>query len=751
MSHVSQPEPLKIRPYARLLTMLGDQLIKNERIALMELIKNSYDADAEWAKVTFEDFGKKLAVRKASKIIIEDDGVGMTENVIRKAWMSPATPNKRRNRSEDRLSPTKGRTIQGEKGIGRFAVLKLGKRITVTTRPMGSEKEYVIVFDFSDYDPEFTRHRGKERELFLDDLDAHFYERRPEVFVHRKVTIDGVERQAKLHGTRIEIDHLKGRWTESKLEDVEEDALKLQSVFSRAFTDREEDPNMVFDVAFFVGEEEQTSQTHAVDRLRELMETTAVLRIEDGKYDDESKLFSFTVNGKPMQKPFDDFRTIRWCKNRFKAAGDDDKTYPSCGSFGFAFYVFDLKAEQESSFYMDRDDAALIRQHRVYLYRDGIRVYPYGEPDDDWLEIDVLRGIYQAKEFASNDQVVGYVEITHAGNPDLMDKTSREGLVGEGDAPEDFIATLQTFLRYVRQEHFEKYRIDVRKRREQRAIEQHRIDANIGKLLEHADKTGDKKTRSLAQNVQRAFRVERAYLERRADTAEDLAAVGMAVETTSHDIMLMMARAFSEFDALTNAALKRENKCADCFGDLQKVRGMLHFVEKNLRNIQSLFKSSRQRPHTVLVGDVLDKVHRIYEGAFDDVENNIKIEIESLDPPLQAKCTDAVLMQLFINLFDNSLHWLQQNPLKKRNIRVVLDGDRRVVLYGDNGPGVPAENRPYVFEPFFSTKDGGRGLGLYIARQLLDRFDYTMELADSRRDRILPGACFVINFNTEGE
>ena len=52
-------ESLKIRPYARLLTMLGNQLIKDERIALIELIKNSYDADANWVKVTFENFGEK--------------------------------------------------------------------------------------------------------------------------------------------------------------------------------------------------------------------------------------------------------------------------------------------------------------------------------------------------------------------------------------------------------------------------------------------------------------------------------------------------------------------------------------------------------------------------------------------------------------------------------------------------------------------------------------------------------------------
>ena len=91
---------LKIRPYARLLTMLGEQLIKNEQIALAELIKNSYDADAEWVKVRFVDFGfdekkKEIFKTKDSKIIIEDNGCGMSMGVIEDSWMNPATPNKK--------------------------------------------------------------------------------------------------------------------------------------------------------------------------------------------------------------------------------------------------------------------------------------------------------------------------------------------------------------------------------------------------------------------------------------------------------------------------------------------------------------------------------------------------------------------------------------------------------------------------------------------------------------------------------
>lgn len=89
---------LKIRPYARLITMLGDQLIKNERIALVELIKNAYDADAEWVKVCFLNFNEDFTVNLDSKIIIEDDGNGMNQQIIEKHWLNPATPEKKRRK-----------------------------------------------------------------------------------------------------------------------------------------------------------------------------------------------------------------------------------------------------------------------------------------------------------------------------------------------------------------------------------------------------------------------------------------------------------------------------------------------------------------------------------------------------------------------------------------------------------------------------------------------------------------------------
>ena len=149
-----------IRPFARLLTMLGDQLIKNEQIAVIELIKNAYDADADWVKVSFEGFTEAFGMTKDSKIVIEDNGCGMTANIIEDSWMNPATPNKLSVDGSERRTPLYQRIIQGEKGIGRYAMLKLGRTVKMTTRPSANSvfnfsaeqcaKEYTLNFDLSD-------------------------------------------------------------------------------------------------------------------------------------------------------------------------------------------------------------------------------------------------------------------------------------------------------------------------------------------------------------------------------------------------------------------------------------------------------------------------------------------------------------------------------------------------------------------------------------------------------------------------
>ena len=215
-------EALAIRPYARLLTMLGDQLIKNDRIALVELIKNSYDADAESVEVHFENFNDDMSHNANSRIIVRDDGVGMKLETVRNAWMNPAAPQKFLDKLDgSERTPIKKRVIQGEKGIGRFAVLKLGKVVTVTTRTEAADSEIVLVYDFSRFDDDFVREGWQEKGHFLDEIKIDCRRSEP-------VKLPGV-----MHGTVIEIEQLKGAWSESIIERLCRDISNLTDPVSR--------------------------------------------------------------------------------------------------------------------------------------------------------------------------------------------------------------------------------------------------------------------------------------------------------------------------------------------------------------------------------------------------------------------------------------------------------------------------------------------------------------------------------------
>ena len=746
----AKTEILTFKPYARLLTMIGDQLIRNECVALMELIKNAYDADANWVRISFNGFDDKWHPGKTASIVIEDDGCGMTPDIIRDAWMNPASPNKKNDDPEQRKTAIKKRVMLGEKGIGRFAMFKLGSKITVVTRPAKSSDEYVATLDFSEYADEFTKRNGKPVKPLLSDLNGALLTRKAKTIVPHEVNINGETLTSGTTGTRIEIECLRTTgWNKSVYDDIVDDAAKMQPIFSEMM-DKNEDENLRFEVCFLRDDQLLPDETSKkIEDLRTLLETKTVFRIQRGKYNSQDRSFSFLLNGESREFSFDDLRGF--APESFRK--ENNARYPECGTFTFEFYVFDRNADRNdvegAKYYLSKPEKDLVRDHRIYLYRDGVRVYPYGNPDDDWLSIDVLRGTQAAGDYLSNDQVVGCVEITHAGNPELKDKTSREGLVQDGVAVRDFIGTIQMVLKYIRQEPYRIYRIGVEKRREQREQKEKKSSAQIQELLDYAAKTKDKKVVRLAQSIQTAVDREQRVAAKRIETIEDLAGVGLSVEVASHDMMAVMRRLNDAFDQLERSRPRGGFNPPELPDELHKIRGMLAFVENQMRNMQALFRSSRQRPHAINVKELLAKVVKIYSDAFK--RNAIKVSIEEDGLPLRVKCTDAVLMQVFINLLDNSLYWLTVNALRKgesRQIKIVLDGDNNKFVYADNGPGIPEENRAYVFEPFFSTKDEGRGLGLYIARQLLMRSDFAIDFS-TRREQLFAGrgAAFTVDFN----
>jgi signal transduction histidine kinase len=737
---VAKKQNLKIKPYARLLTMLGEQLIKNERIALIEIIKNSYDADADWVKVSFQNFSDNFEYNAASKIIIEDNGFGMSLDTIKDHWLNPATPGKLNKKQEEKRKTAKGRIVQGEKGIGRFAMLKLGKKIIITTRPKNGENEYVIDYDFSKYDNDFLTENGKEKLLFLNDLDISVTERKPEYFIERSIPLGIRKKKAPPFGTMLEISDLKGTWTDDKVKSAFLDTIKLNSIFI-------ESKRKEFEVLFYRDNEVLSFGKDRLEKLRVLLNEKSVLHIKDGCFDNDGLFFKYTIDNQPQKIAITTpaITGLRIFNDRFgDHAKELKKRKIECGSFGFEFYIFDLSPKASAKYQLDKDDKKTIKENRIYLYRDDIRVYPYGEPEDDWLRIDEYRGKIAAGDFLSNDQVIGCINITQKDNPKLKDKTNREGLIEEGNATEDFIVLLQTFLAYIRQFPFKKYKDNEANKNKQDIFKTEQVASDFEILK--ISTANNPKLKELVEKTEKNYKKEREFLVQRAETTEDLAGVGLSVETASHDIMSLMEKAIGSLNALIDALMSNDSIDNDYLSkELQSIHWQMSFIEGKLKDIQLLFKSSKQRRRNIRVVEVLQKVEKIYKSLL--IKNHIDFKINSIGSPLVAKTTDAVLLQLFLNLMDNSIYWLNQIDKKIKKIEVLLDGNKGVMFFSDNGPGINEDDIPYIFEAFFSGKgEEGRGLGLYIAKQLLERNDYSIHLADISSEKKLSGANFVVSF-----
>ena len=734
-------EKLLIRPYARLLAMLGDQLIKNERIALVELIKNSYDADADSVKVRFENFNEDMSANEDSSIIIEDNGNGMTPKDIRLAWMNPATPRKYTRKKEgNRETSEKGRIIQGEKGIGRFAIIKLGKKITITTRAKNSNIESLLEYDFTKFDDDFVSENGRAKEIFLDQIQIDYLESTPSVLIEEP------------KGTVIKIEELKGTWSQNVIEKLVKDISNLTDPVSR-ITGRGTVAD--FHISIVCNGESQTVDEENAEYLKRLIEDKSVLKI-DGEYNSQKNAFIFTEgeskNLETEVKLNDPNIKALWIwRQRFKEkkGGNKEDEYYECGNFQFHFYIFDFSRGITGKHELNQQEKNMLKEHRIYLYRDGVRVYPYGDPDDDWLNIDITRGTGRAGDFFSNDQIIGWIDVSQQGNPDLRDKTNREGLIDKGNATKDFMFLIPTFLSYIKQHPYSRYEQNKRDRGVTQIISNEVVAKHLYDLKLSLKKRKDKIGSRQVNKIEKEYKREREHLIQRAEITEDLAGVGMSVEMTSHDIMLMIGRA----DHIGKEISKLSRKFGD--HEIQQqadmLVGVLSQVTDGMQDVQSLFKSAKRRRKKLKIEPLVDKIFDLYKGLL--MKKGIHYEKEvSAGSPLVGDTTDGVVMQVLINLFDNAVYWLDTVDRKHKKLKVVVDGSQGRLIFSDNGPDIDKEDLPYIFDPFYSGKgQEGRGLGLYIAKQLLERHEYSISVSERKKEKILPGASFVINFLKEDD
>lgn len=740
---MSETKELHFEPYARLITMLSEQLIKNEVVALTEIVKNAYDADSPWVKVTFDNFSANMVASKDSKIIIEDAGCGMSENTLKNDFINPASAHKKIEKEAGNTTP-KGRIYQGEKGIGRFSLFKLGKKITVITKTKEDIQARRLELDLSVYEDEFIKNNNEQ--YMLSEIPIGYNESDDTNFTEKIFLGNGLSERLN-KGTIIIVEDLNDAWGKSKFEKLQSDLFSLMgNVYGEGFS-----------IYFYEGNSfVPTAEITEKRTLDNIIKQKSVLKVA-GSYDEKGKKYDFTINGKEKSVGLSDktisglslYRDFREAIEARNLSLDDYST--SCGDFKFRFYVFDPdKSNARSKYKMDNDDWEIVKKNRVFLYRDGIRVFPYGSIKDDWLQVDTIRGTKRANVMFSNDQVVGYIDITYNGNPNLKDKTNREGLLEVGESYSDFLSIIQIFLQHIKTYYYDEYtkQKNVIKKFDKQS--KNNLEKEFESVIE---KCSDDSIKKRIEDIKKKVDEQNDYNLSRIRVVEDLAGIGLSIQATHHDLGNFIRKCYNVIDdynlQLTRSEEEYTEKSVVC-EKIERLRGIVSAMEAVLADMKNLFASTQHKSKSIRVTVLLNKVLGYYNTVFEAKKinfelNNIGNSIVIINMP------EALLMTIFINILDNALYWLEDEGGKEKKIKITINSDENYMVFSDNGPGIYPEEKEKIFEAFFTGKGlEGRGLGLYICRQFLDRYDYSIDVCDDF-EYSLGGADFRIDFNKKDE
>lgn len=693
---------------------IGRDLISNETVALTELVKNSFDADASCVlvKLSGEVVNGEIAAGTGCLEVL-DDGSGMSADRIADTWLVPATDfRKQHSRSKS------GRRSLGEKGVGRFAAAKLADVLNLASRPPRRD-EVAVRLRWSDFD---------DADKFLDEIKVDWAVGDADVFAKSgraadlwkdawQAHVEGLtgstppERPVATSGTYLRMDELETAWTVQRVAAVRRSLARLISPFAEEVTEKF---MIILDVPPGLGAEGIVEPPEELNKPHYRLEASVSA---DGSA-------SGTMHLKASRKV-----------HKINVQLADDKGNPfsadkplACGPFKLNLRVWDRDAASLASL---GDSVKSVRQSLdeaagVSVYRDGFRVLPYGERGNDWLELDLQR-VNNPTLRLSNSQIVGFLAITRDGNPDLVDQTNREGLV-EGPAFRDLQRAVREVLGRLEQGRYdERPRPGPRKK---------------GGLLERVDLSplkdaiamklpGDTEVLSLVVDLQREIDQKTDEVGEALARYHRLATLGGLVDRITHEITQPLfvidsraALAFRDIDRATKSDL-----VDPCLELVAKLRGHLETISDQRKvagdvvaRIEPFGGRRRGRPPTLVLEDAIQNAVDLLAPDIAEVGATVEVARGSTSVTVDG----VELQEVIVNLLTNSLHWLRRVPSKRNrkvSISIERNEDRSLsIIHEDSGPGVPEEIHERIFEPYFTTRDGGIGLGLAIAGEIVEDF-----------------------------
>ena len=711
---MSEPRnPRVFRPLAHLLRTLGDELISSETVAVIELVKNAYDADATRVLVRFQE---SLEIGQG-QIEIIDNGHGMSLDTIQNAWMEPAT----RFKTHKRRSQGRNRRVLGEKGIGRFATARLANSLEVITRHVGTDDEIRAFFDWKQFDDE---------QKYLDQVEITWEQGDPEE-TRSEGTFQLLEEAGNLtHGTILRMKELRTKWEKQQVEELHIGLARLISPISG-----QDGLNM-----------DDMFEIH--------LQLPPPFEDESGKVEPPEVLMSphYLICGSVDQHghcnltlKLKESSSQEVIQDRFNL---DQSHSPQCGPFWIELRVWDRDSTSLGE--IAREHGSTVGNVRgdldsaagISIYRDGFRVLPYGESHNDWLRLD-LRRVQNPTMRLSNNQIVGYVLISADDNPDLRDQSNREGLI-EGPALND----LRELIKRVIVE-LEKRRYDARRNNDEFKIEQKGlfVDFDLAAVHDLAKQRYPDDTELLTLVVEKEKDLERRVEEVQEVLARyrRLATLGQLIDTILHDGETPLAKIGNEV-YLGLRDIERAGK--DYNSLIKKLGRRFRFVETQAEVLSTIFRKiqpfggrKRGRPETVRLEKIIADAFAVLVSEITQVGAQTQLP----DADTWVTVDPAEIQQVIINLLQNSLYWLHHVPRKHRQITVGVQrkGMEEVeIMFSDSGPGVEFEFQEHIFDPYFSTKPDGIGLGLTIAGDIVSEY-YEGELA-LLEGGSLPGATFRI-------
>lgn len=719
------------RPRARIMKTLGEELISSDSVAIIELVKNSYDADASDVLIKFTgplDEG-------AGRIEVIDNGKGMTLDVVQRAWMEPATPSKVKEKESSR-----GRRVLGEKGIGRFAASRLAAMLELSSKQIDDVSEVYAIFDWTQFDDD---------EKYLDEVEVHIESAAPKVISKsgpvNLLPATSYEEGAEFsYGTVLSMSGLKRKWVDSSFEDIQRGLSRLVSPF-------EEMPGFRIKIVAPEGFEHYTTEIRPPEVIKYPHYTVEGDVFSDGTYSLKYEAIASAqeINNRGL---FLIHPKAGWVMRDDLSMDEVTENYrpPACGGLKIKLRVWDRdelgNVQQKiggtiSSVRKDLDNFAGIN-----IYRDGFRVMPYGEPNNDWLRLD-LRRVQKPTYRVSNNQILGYISISADGNPELKDQSNREGM-RESQAYSDLKEIMVCILSKLEDLRYKSRKgVDAKKESDGGTAQAGLFDAiDLSRLKDHLSKqlSEDAAMRGIVQDIEEDFSRRINSIKSVVSRYSGLATLGKLVDAVLHEgrqpLASISGQAGLGLEDLEDYGYGGKAKLESSYERFSTILAQSSSLSQIFKRIEPFGGRKAGRPPQLYLENIIEDAFKIFSGRLKDSSITFKVsETETL-----VRVDQYEMQQILVNLIDNSMYWLQFVPKENRRILVNVSrvSDGVEILFSDSGPGVPENDRESIFDAYYSTRKDGAGLGLSIVGEMVSNYySGSLELMDNGA---LPGATFRI-------